>query len=532
MGLNGCFVLGNKEDGVYLNIFKASEGGYLPTFEDLMLYCDKKNIEYESVVALKTAYNEALNGKLAKVSSNKVTPFAGWCDYTVEDDGMTVLMKMYPAFAGLENIKLSEVESDLINQKIKFGVDKLAITKAISERAFIAPVVIAKGKKPIDGYDAELIYNFNTTVDVKPKVNDDGTVDFHQLDLINKVKEGDVVATIKPENPGETGMNVYGAVVNPRKVSRKVFKFGRNLKVSEDGYKLVSQVTGHVFLEGDKIFVSNEYQIGTDINTSTGDIDYDGNVRINGNVLSGFKVKATGNIVIGGVVEGAEIVAGGDIILSRGMQGVNKGMLIAGGNIVSNFFENATVKASGNIECDAIMHSKVTAGGEVNVHGKNGYIIGGYVRAANGVTGKMVGSEMGTNTVVGVGVDPEIVMRVEELRKEIMKAAKDKEQLGKLITMLRQKNEIEGKLDAAKTEMLQKSMKNSILLENNIKELRKEFEYKSKLAVPQKDARIKITGTIYPGVKLEIGDLNLFIRDKNNFCQYAVKDGEITRLNL
>lgn len=36
---------------------------------------------------------------------------------------------------------------------------------------------------------------------------------------------------------------------------------------------MISLVTGHVKLENDKVFVSDEYEISADVDTATGDID-------------------------------------------------------------------------------------------------------------------------------------------------------------------------------------------------------------------------------------------------------------------
>ena len=341
-----------------------------------------------------------------------------------------------------------------------------------------------------------------------------------------------MVAQIKPEYSGENGMDVYGNVIKPKKVYRKIFKYGRNLKVSDDGLQLISLVTGHVKLENDKVFVSDEYEISADVDTATGDVDFDGNVHIKGNVLAGFKVKASGNVVVDGVVEGAEITAGGNIILQRGIQGMNKGVLTAGGNIASNFIENARVIAGKDIDTDAIMHSKVTARGNIEIHGRNGYLIGGFVRAGNLISAKTIGSDMGTNTIIGVGSDPELLIELDNIMKQINKESKDKEQLSQLISLLRKKQDVEGKLEPEKIEMLQKAMKNMILLDNSINKMKSEYNAKSELLVENKDARIKVNGSIYPGVKIEIGDISFFIRDKNNFCQYVLKDGEVTRINL
>ena len=527
----GYFELENKSDGLYLKIVPADNGGNVPDFGELIRYCDAKNIQYESVVQLRTAFEAASTGELVRIGGN-ITPFAGWCDYIISTDLMKVTAIMYPAVVGMPEVDVNEVMTDLKNRRIKFGIMNDNISSMINEKKYFIPIDISIGQAPIDGYDAELTYNFNTEISSKPQINDDGTVDFHKLDLINKVNEGDVVAQIKPEDPGKPGMDVHGSVIKPKKVYRKTFKYSKNLRVSEDGLKLISLVTGHVSLQDEKIFVSDEYEIATDVNNGTGDIDFDGNVHIRGNVLAGFKVKAGGNIVVDGVVEGAEITAGGDIILQRGIQGMNKGVLTAGGNIASNFIENATVKAGKDIDTDAIMHSKVTARGNIEVHGRNGYLIGGYVRAGNMITAKTIGSEMGTNTIVGVGTDPELVMQTDNLKKQITKSAKDKEQLSQVITMLRKKQELEGKLEPDKVEMLQKAMKNIILLENSIKEMKNEYGNLSALLVENDNARVKITGSIYPGTKIEIGDISFFVRDKNNFCQYVRKGAEITRINL
>ena len=63
-----------------------------------------------------------------------------------------------------------------------------------------------------------------------------------------------------------------------------------------------------------------------------------------------------------GIVEGAELVAGGQIILKRGIQGTGRGKMKAGTNIVSKFIESATAEAGGFIQTESIMHSNVTAG--------------------------------------------------------------------------------------------------------------------------------------------------------------------------
>ncbi|MBQ8038297.1 MAG: DUF342 domain-containing protein, partial [Lachnospiraceae bacterium] len=51
----------------------------------------------------------------------------------------------------------------------------------------------------------------------------------------------------------------------------------------------------------------------------------------------------------------------GHIILKRGIQGMDRGVLKANGNVISRFIESATVEAGGYVSADAIMHSNVSA---------------------------------------------------------------------------------------------------------------------------------------------------------------------------
>ena len=208
-------------------------------------------------------------------------------------------------------------------------------------------------------------------------------------------------------------------MIRPQKVTNKILKFGRNISASEDRTKIYSDVDGHVSLVDDQVFVSDIYEVPADVDSSTGDISYDGNVAIKGNVRTGFTVRAKGDIIVNGVVEGAVLEAGGQIILKRGISGKNRGRLFAGSNIVSKFIESAEVTAGGYISTDAIMHSHVSARGDIIASGKKGFISGGELRSTTMICAKTAGSTMGTTTVLEVGTDPNILEEYRGMEKEI-----------------------------------------------------------------------------------------------------------------
>lgn len=530
MDKNGYFQIEKKADGLYLHIIPGEGAGKKPAFEEFTAYLDKKKVPYTNVVELRKAFElAATKGCPEKFSNAEIIPFNGWVEYQAIKDGNELVARMYPPVVGMPDITEREINTDLLHMHVSYGIKQKVIQRITSEKRYLETVIMAQGTLPIEGKDAELKYYFSTEHVTKPKINEDGTVDFHQLDMISSVKAGDVVAEIIPEDRGKPGMNIYGSPLPPRKVSRKIFRHGRNLEVSEDGTKLHSLVNGHITLQGEKIFVSTEYDVPADVNNSTGDIDFDGDVTIKGNVISGFKVKATGKIVVKGVVEGAELVAGGDIVLERGILGMNKGILIAGGNIASTFIENATVRAGGDIDSNAILHSDVNAHGMIEVHGKKGYIIGGAVRAGSKVISKIIGSEMGANTIIGVGTDPELLEQVNVLKKKITSGRQDKEKYVQVITRFKKKLSQNVKLSKDQYDILNKAISDVKALDQEMDEARIEYKKLSGLVCEDVDARIQILGSIYPGTKIEIGDAQLFVREKNEHCQYVKRGVDVVR---
>ena len=407
---------------------------------------------------------------------------------------------------------------------MKHGIDNQIIEQILSHREYGEAYNIAVGTQPRDGSDGYIEYKFNTELKPRPKMNDDGTVDFHTLENINHVNKGDVVAVLHKEDRGDDGIDVLGRRVPPRKVKHVIFRYGRNLSQSEDGTELMSQVSGHVILENDKIFVSNVLEL-VNVDNSTGDIDYEGDVVVKGNVLAGFTVKAAGDITVSGIVEGATVIAGGNITFNRGIQGMTRAVVKAGGNIVSKFIESAeNVSAGGSIEADSILHSKVTAKSTIKASGRNGLIIGGDVKAVNMIEAKTIGNAMGTNTSVGVGVDPSMKRRVDELKNSLGKLGDNKIQLNQLLNALRKKQDAEGGLDEAKHELQMKTMRNVIMLEQEINKQKKELEELRGQIGEEKHACIKVSDAAYAGVKLTFGDQCMFLKQKYDYCQF-VKEG-------
>lgn len=528
---NGYFQFENQEDGLYFNVYAPQDGGRDISMDHVIHYIDKAKIDACDLAAIKTAI-VTCKDKVCIKTGDRCLPSNEWGEYKVSDDRLHVEAVFYPGFVGADILTAQEIISDLNHIGVTFGLNTELIEKLTADKEYFKTYEVATGIAPIDGVDAYITYNFETEKKAKPKVNDDGSVDFHDLDALNHVKAGDCVATMTPEVPGTPGTDVLGKTITPRRARRGVFKCGRNLKPSADGLQLLTEVNGHVTLEGDKIFVSNVLEL-VNVDASTGDINYDGNVVIAGNIQAGFTVKASGDIEVKGMVEGAFVEAGGDLILVHGVQGMGKAVLKCNGNMVTKFLESAQgVYVGGNLDTDTILHSKVEVRGNVTALGKNGLIIGGDVRSSTLISAKYIGNSMGTATVVGVGVDPSTKRRLETLKKEITSLNDNKMKLNQIITALRKKQELEGKLEADKQEMFQKSTRNLILAEHEMTQKRAEHDELQQLINEDANARIKVMRTAYPGTKIIFGDTYMFVKNRYDYCQFLKSGADIKSLPL
>lgn len=531
MGRNAYFKFEEKPDGLYMNIYPAIDGGNPIAMEDVIFVLDRKNIPNVDLVAIRgeIAKNEEAS---IRIANNGIFSKGEWNDIKVSRDGMLVVARFFPPFVGGELLTKDDILKDLQFKKIRFGISESAIDTFLKERDYGKQYIIAQGRKAVEGKDAVLEYLFDTNKKAMPKLLEDGTVDFHNLDNITHVKAGDVVARITKEVEGVAGTDVYGNNLKPKQVAKKIFRYGRDLEVSEDGLELISKISGHITLDGDRISVSDTYTVPADVNVSTGNIDYDGGVVVTGNVLSGFSIKATGDVEVRGIVENAYIEAGGNIIIGRGMQGMQSGILKAGGNIVAKFIENArSVEAGESVKVGAIIQSNVSSGQDVIVEGKNGIIIGGKIVARHMIQAKSIGTEMGTNTTLVVGVKPELKMRAEELKKNIVKYNEDIEKLSTIINTLVKKAE-GGSLDKTKLELLKKTKESHDAIVNSLSEACEEYSKIKEQVVEAPDACIKVSGTMFAGTRILFGDTEFTVKDKTSYCQYKKVDSEIKSYSL
>ncbi|SFR95977.1 DUF342 domain-containing protein [Anaeromicropila populeti] len=524
---NGFFQLQNKDDGTYLKLFPAMAGGEPVTADEIKKYLEDNYVKEYDLPVLLEALRKSHGVTEVKISNEDVWPIHEKIKVQISQDKMTAAISFYPPSSKGKFLDYSGVIEELNKQGITNGIIKENIEAYLRNRRFCTPILAAKGLEPREGKDAAIEYFFSVERTSKPKINEDGSVDFHCLDNISRVQKNAVLAKLTPEDAGAPGKDIYGNKIMPKKVKKLILRVGKNSHLSEDGLVLYSDVDGHVTLVEDKVFVSNLYEVPADVNASTGDIDYEGSVKVKGNVRTGYTIKAKGDIIVDGVVEGATLIADGDIILKRGIQGMSRGSLIAKGNIVTKFIENSEVRSGANISTEAIMHSIVTAKDEIIVSGKRGLVTGGELKAGSSINIKIAGSTMGTSTLLEVGIDPELRETSSNLEARIQKIKEELVTLEQTFNVFKKKIVCGEHLPADKINFIKAIPKTKAALEKELNQCYEEhMEIKDELDQFDR-GNIVITNMAYPGVKITIANAVHYVKTEEHHCRYILEMGEV-----
>lgn len=507
-------------DGVYICIYNTKNAISLSAVLERL---NRKQIKEYDIEIIANAINEAKSEFIRIAPKQEEILINEEVIIEISNDKMYGYVTLLPPDGG-KKIEFNELVNE-VKDKIKYGLDYDKLKEIHENRIYNKKICIAKGREPVQGQNGYIKWYFNLENKHKPKILKDGSVDYRNLNIINNVKKGQLLAERIPATIGENGITVTGEIIPSIKGKEEYLKVGKNVLLSEDKNTAYAMKDGQVVYQNGKITVYEVYEISGNVDNTTGNIYFNGTVRIKGNVLTGFCVKAMSDIEINGVVEGAVIESNGSIIVKRGIH--NKGKLLSKGNIYTKFIENSNINANLDIHAEAIMHSKVISGNNIEVNGKKGLIVGGICRAKNEIIAKIIGSPMGTITELEVGVDPELKLKYTELKNKISEIESNLEKIDRTIKLFNKlvKN---NNLPAEKKELLVKIIDSRQLLVRQLEDLNEQMICIDKKIKSQTNGKVKVKKEIFPGVKITIGNSVMFIRERLGPCTFFLSaDGEI-----
>ncbi len=398
--------------------------------------------------------------------------------------------------------------------------------------------LVAVGKSPIPGKDAIIELLHNTDREIKPKILEDGRVDYRELDTTVIVKKGEVILRRKPPTGGSPGISVKGEIVPSRPGREVPLPIGLNVEISKDDPNiLVSKIDGQLIEEDEKISVFPVYEVKGNLDFSVGNVSFPGNVIIRRNVKPGFKIEAKGKVEVYESAEECDIISEGDIIIRKSFIGKNRSLLKSDGSITVGFIDGAKAFAKKDIiSHSAIMHSNISAGESVIVEGK-GIITGGEIQAEKGIVARIVGSKFGTHTVLKIKKPVDTTNKIKNLRESLKEKSK-------LIQSLDVKIKVFGQdftFEKLKKSFLRKELKMSPPQEVLVKKLlatydtlmkevetiQKEILSLDNLIQKFKNSVIIIKDTVFPGVIIMFDENFYKVRDALRGVKFYLEGNEI-----
>lgn len=363
-----------------------------------------------------------MSEKILSFKKRVVSPMADF-EIAISLDSLLVYLELKPNQPG-KMYTSEEVHELLAKEGIAHGVQPEQVDHAVDSfnnlGEIIPPIIVAKGTPSISGKHARVDLNFTIATKAELIEDEDGNIDYRELGLVNNVEKGQLLAKKTPSVEGTPGLDVYGEEVQPPPIREDNFVSGKNTYVSEDKLECYSAIDGQVILKKKMIHVSPIFTVAHDVDFRTGNISFNGSIIINGNVLSGFTVKAKEDITVMGVVEAATLIAGGNIFVKTGFKGGEKGLIKAKGNVTSKFIETGAVECYGNLLIEtSIINANVTCYANIQVTRNKGLIVGGDVKCVGDIYCNELGSKLGVTSTITLGDKFIIRQRTEETQEEI-----------------------------------------------------------------------------------------------------------------
>lgn len=216
----------------------------------------------------------------------------------------------------VETTDVHEVLNDVSQRMIRDACEQLGIRAPLDKRVLweacetVVPyeAIIARGLFPRPGLDGDV----EVQIDVDgTTLADEGKVDYRETASMQLVQRGQLVATVLPPIPGQSGVDVFGCEIPAEDGQPAICHLGEN--VTQTGSHIFANCPGNLVIERKEhaIFIDIADSLEVDeVNLASGNIHFDGDVIVKGNVSHGCQLDVTGALKIGGEISKAEIRAG------------------------------------------------------------------------------------------------------------------------------------------------------------------------------------------------------------------------------
>ncbi|MEN2766423.1 DUF342 domain-containing protein [Ornithinibacillus xuwenensis] len=415
----------------------------------------------------------------------------------------------------------SEAFHDFLNDnQIVYGIKEEAVELVISGIPLDDfPVAIATGVLPEHGTNAEIIYEIN----LNPTIEKTEKRDFRDVMQIPSVEKDQKLASVSSPTKGKDGTDVYGNLIPAQPGKPLTIKTGKNVRYEETESAFYATSEGQASVQRNIIHVLPVFEVKDTLSLKEGNLNFIGTIIIKGDVPSGYKVNAGGDVKIFGMVEAASIHAEGSVFISEGLSGLQKGQVVARENIQIGYINQGNVNAGNNLYVEnSILHSNCTAGSEIIC--QKGSIIGGTVSAGDSIQVKHVGNQMSTKTELMLGQSHNEVQLAENLQSQKKEIEDSLAKLKIIGEKLSQTPNIE-----SNPKLLHALKRQRASYDKNTEMLSTINEQLESLSIDAKEkyAKLVITGNVYANTIVSFGKYKRVINTINQHVEFELLNNEI-----
>lgn len=178
---------------------------------------------------------------------------------------------------------LEELEEILKENGVIFGIKEETLKNFSQFHLESSEVVVASGNRQVDGRDGRIVFDFPLTMEVDLEEKKD----FRDIIHIPSVAKGDRVAVIESATQGESGMDVFGEPILPKKGKTPRLRAGKNTIFKRHEASFFSEIDGQLSFDERSVQVHPLYEAHGDLDVHTENLDFIGSIVIHGNVPTG-----------------------------------------------------------------------------------------------------------------------------------------------------------------------------------------------------------------------------------------------------
>ncbi|MDQ0352524.1 uncharacterized protein (DUF342 family) [Alkalibacillus filiformis] len=328
------------------DVFLIKNGEEITNQNTILTEEDEVKIKVEEPIIKETDWNIKVEEQGLKVTLN-VQPGQTIYKHIVDQEpNEHVELMAEETIEKTNTLKLEDIMLKLKEFGVIYGVDQDEIslaTETLEESTF----VIATGREPQLGEDGWVEYKVETSSKKTLVENEDGTIDFRESKSIPSVEKGEILAKIHLPKLGIPGLNVMNQPLPAKQSHPVVVKTGNGVIEVEN--QLVATESGRPSIETRgllmKASIIPKLTHHENVNLSSGNIKFNGDVEVIGEVEENMTVDAEGDLFIHQSVSYASlttlssILVKGNITSSTLEAGKHNMLIIELGHILRNLHQ-------------------------------------------------------------------------------------------------------------------------------------------------------------------------------------------------